>query len=125
MKLCLRQIREKILKEINIILTAATKRVIINMANKCIKNLVDKMIKEMQNQTHTTISNVFDVEKKGHIKSQCREFYDKKENEYACSLNVNQLKLKEFWILDSGASSHMVNNKEYFETITETKQKLY
>lgn len=52
--------------------------------------------------------------KKGHIRSQCRES-EKRDNDYACSLNDGKLNLKELWIVDSGATSHMCRTKEYFK----------
>lgn len=63
--------------------------------------------------------------KMGHIRSQCKTSDNaKKDPDHACSLFENGTELGMLWILDSGATSHMCRNKEFFNTLTESRQQI-
>lgn len=63
--------------------------------------------------------------KMGHIRSQCRNNDNEKNGaDHACSLFENGINLGTSWILDSGATSHMCRNKEFFNTLSESRQQI-
>ena len=79
--------------------------------------------RQHEKKSNFNVNNIkcFRCGKKGHVRSQCR---DNERTDFACSLHENVSSLKELFVLDSGATSHMCRNKQYFTNFTTSNQEI-
>lgn len=103
------------------------------MSNSAVTNETqDKALKTRERGQHTKSRQdaveCFFCKKKGHMKKECRKYKAWKEKsekankatadkDNLCFNTDNKGYFRELWYIDSGATSHMTNNREFFNEI--------
>lgn len=80
-----------------------------------------KLIDEYKRRKNTKVQvtsggECYFCKKKGHFKQECEKYIAWKQNK-AKVFNTSGTMKDNYWIMDSGATSHMCNNRDFFENL--------